>query len=202
MADPGTCPPPSDLDNAYRRFREFRLGRIQDRIFTYPSCFASEEAGFCPCEGSFWKTAWLYVRGILLGLVLKLPSNRAKAWLLRRLGARVGKRVYFCPGVWIDPLYPELLTIEDGVFLGSGAKVFLHDFGPDEFRAGRVFLREKSFIGGHAVIRCGVEIGHRAVVAACAVVTRDVPPGCTAVSPPARIVRRISCPPCPSQSDE
>jgi acetyltransferase-like isoleucine patch superfamily enzyme len=194
--------PPPDLKDAYQRFREFRLGRITDRVFTYPSCFASETTGFCPCEGSSWKTAWLYVKGILFGLVFKLPFNGPKVWLLRRLGARVGSKVYFCPGVWIDPLYPELLTIEDGVFFGSGVKVFLHDFGPDEFRAGKVLLRNRAFVGGHAVIRCGVEIGQRAVVAACAVVTRDVPPGCTAISPTARIVRRKPCPPCPSQFDE
>ena len=131
------------------------------------------------------KAAWLYAKWLLLGLVFKLPFNAWKVWLLRRLGARVGRKVYFCQGVWIDPMFPELLTIEDGVFFGTWAKVVLHDFGPDAFRAGKVFVRQGAFVGGLAVIRCGVEIGRGTVVAACAVVTRDVPPGCTAISPPA-----------------
>jgi len=201
MTDPAPSPPPDPKD-ALRRFREFRLGKTEDRVFIHPTCHPSEPTGFCPCEGSFWKAARLYAKGMLFGLVFKLPFNGLKAWLLRRAGARVGSKVYFCPGVWIDPLFPELLTVEDGVFFGSGAKVFLHDFGPDEFRAGKVLLRRGAFVGGLAVIRCGVEIGERAVVAACAVVARDVPPGCTAISPPARIVRRKPCPPCQSPSDE
>ena len=199
---PPPSAPPLGLGDAYRRFRDFRLGKTGERVFTYPSCFASESAGFCPCEGSSWRSTWLYVKAMLLGLLFALPFNGPKAGLLRLLGARVGRKVHFCPGVRIDPLYPELLTIEDGVFFGSGAKVFLHDFGPDEFRAGKVIFRNKAFVGGSAVIRCGVEIGQGAVVAACAVVTRDVPAGCTAISPPARIIRRKRCPPCPPPSDE
>jgi len=80
-------------------------------------------------------------------------------------------------------MFPELLTIEDGVLLGTGAKVCLHEFGIDQFRAGKVILRRGALVGGMAVIRCGVEIGAGAVVALSAVVTRDVPSGCTAISP-------------------
>ena len=192
----------SELKDARRRFREFRLGTTADRIFTHPTCHPTEPTGFCPCEGSFWNFAQVYAKGMLLELVFKLPFDGLKTWLLRRFGARVGSKVHFCPGVWIDPLFPELLTIEDGVYFGTGAKVFLHEFGPDEFRAGRVFLRRGAFVGGLAVIRCGVEVGAGGVVAACAVVARDVPPGCTALSPPARIVRREPCPECQPQSDE
>lgn len=190
------------MQDARRRFMEFRRGGTAERVFTHPTSHPSRPTGFCPCDRSVWKATWLYVRGALLVLVFTLPVNRLKAWLLRRLGARVGRGVYFCPGVWIDPSFPELLTIEDGVFLGSGAKVFLHEFGLNEFRAGKVILCRGALIGGLAVIRCGVEIGQRAVVAACAVVACDVPAGCTAISPPARIVRREPCPPCPSPSDD
>jgi hypothetical protein len=201
MTDQAPCPPPN-LKDAYRRFREFRLGKTEDRVFTHPTCHPSETTGFCPCEDSYRKATWLYAKGMLLELVFKLPFNGLKVWLLRRLGARVGSKVHFCPRVRIDALFPELLTIEDSVFFGSGAKVFLHEFGPDEFRAGKVLVRRGAFVGGLAVIRCGVEIGQRAVVAACAVVASDVPPGCTAISPPARIIRREPCPQCQPQSNE
>jgi hypothetical protein len=190
------------MQDARRRFREFRRGNTHERVFTHPTCHPAEATGFCPCDRSVWKATWLYARGMLLGWVFTLPFNTLKAWLLRRLGARIGRGVYFCPGVWIDPLFPELLTIEDGVFLGTGAKVSLHEFGLDEFRAGKVILRRGALIGGLAVVRCGVEIGEHAVVAGCAVVASDVPANCTAISPPARIVRREPCPSCPPPSDE
>ena len=202
MIEQSPSHPPPDLTDAYRRLRAFRLGQTDQRVFTHPTCHPSEATGFCPCEGSFWKASWLYAKGALLGLVFRLPSNGLKVWLLRRLGARVGRKVFFSAGVSIDPLFPELLTIEDNVFFGVGAKVFLHEFGVDEFRAGKVLVRRGAMVGGLAVIRCGVEIGAGAVVAACAVVARDVPAGCTAISPPARIVRRKSCPPCQSESGE
>lgn len=190
-----------DLADAYRRFREFRLGRTDQRVFTHPTSHPCQPSGFCPCEGSLAQAAWLYAKGLLLGLVFRLPFNGLKVWLLRRLGARVGKTVCFCHGVWIDPLFPELLTVEDGVYVGTGAKIFFHEFGIDAFRAGKVLVRRGAMIGGLAVIRCGVEIGEGAVVAACTAVTRDVPPGCTAVSPQTRILRREPCRESPSESD-
>lgn len=181
---------PPDLSEAYRRLREFRRGRTDKRVFTWATCHPSEPTGFCYCEGSAWRAMRFYAKALLLSLVFKVPWNGLKIWMLRRLGARVGRRVYFSPGVWIDPTFPELVTIEDGVFLGMGAKLFTHEFRIDEFRAGKVILRRGAFIGGFAVIPCGVEIGEGAVVAACSVADRDVPPGSTLISAPGRIVKR------------
>ena len=90
-----------------------------------------------------------------------MPWNCGKIWILRRLGARVGNGVYFAIGTWIDPNFPELLTIEDDVFFGMGAKIFTHECRIDEFRAGKVLIRRGAFIGGFAIIACGVEIGER-----------------------------------------
>jgi acetyltransferase-like isoleucine patch superfamily enzyme len=129
-------------------------------------------------------------KALLLATIFRLPWNAPKVWMLRRLGAHVGDRVYFSAGVWIDPTFPELLTIEDCVFFGMGAKVFTHEYRIDEFRAGKVFIRGGAFIGGFAIIGCGVEIGERGVVAACSVADRDVPAGATLIQSPARILRR------------
>ena len=49
MTDPTACPP-HGLKDAYRRFREFRLGKTDDRVFTHPTCHPSEATGFCPCD--------------------------------------------------------------------------------------------------------------------------------------------------------
>ena len=84
--------------------------------------------------------------------------------------------------------FADLLTIEDGVFIGAFARITLHEYRVDEFRAGRVLIRKGAFIGGSALIGCGIEIGEGATVAAGAGVGRDVPPGATAIGNPARIV--------------
>jgi len=82
------------------------------------------------------------------------------------MGARIGKNVHIAANVWIDPLYTKLLTIEDNVFIGLSAKIMLHEFRIDTFRVGKVILRKGAFIGGFALIGCGVEIGEGATVAA------------------------------------
>ena len=181
---------PTDLHDAYRRLREFRRGQTGDRLFINPTCHPAQPTGFCYCEGSLWRAICFYTKTMLLWLAFRLPANGPKVWMLRRLGARVGRGVYFSAGVWIDPTFPELITIEDGVFFGMCAKVFTHEFRIDEFRAGKVLIRRGAFIGGFAFIGCGVEIGEGAVVAACSVADRDVPPGATLIQSPARILRR------------
>ncbi len=194
MQDRTASDSPSDLEDAHRRLREFRLGRTEQRLFVHPTCHPSEKTGFCYCERSWWRATCFYLKAIVLGLVFKLPFNALKVWVLRRMGARIGDKVFFSAGVWIDPTFPELLTIQDNVFLGMGAKIFTHEYRIDQFRAGKVHIGRGAFVGGFAVIPCGIEIGEGAVVAACCVVHRDVPPGATLLSRPARIIRRAEAP--------
>lgn len=189
MPETTTSPAPTDLTDAYRRLREFRQGKSSERVFTHPTCHPALPTGFCFCEESLGRAVLFYAKALLLAAVFKLPLNWLKVWTLRRLGAHVGNQVYFSAGVWIDPMFPELLTIEDCVFFGMDAKILTHEFGIDQFRAGKVLIRQGAFIGGFATIRCGVEIGRRATVAACSVAYRDVPPGATLISAPPMIVK-------------
>jgi serine acetyltransferase len=189
MPETTTSPNPEDLMEAYRRLREFRQGKTNERVFTYPTRHPALPTGFCFCEKSLGRAMLFHLKAMLLALAFKLPLNGLKVWTLRRFGARVGNQVYFSAGVWIDPMFPELLTIEDCVFFGMGVKILTHEFGIDEFRAGKVLIRQGAFVGGFATIRCGVEIGRRAAVAACSVAYRDVPPGATLISAPPMIVK-------------
>jgi len=130
---------------------------------------------------------WFYFKSTLLLTALKLPFNTLKIALLRWSGAKVGRNVFISTEVSIDPAFPELLTIEDEVMVGGGARIFLHLFNRDYFQAGRVTLRKGAIIGAAALIGPGVEIGTGAVVALGAVVRRDVPAGKAAIGNPARI---------------
>lgn len=83
------------------------------------------------------------------------------------------------------------VTLEDDVFVGPNAT-----FGNDDFpRSGRhdrpllrTLVRRGVSIGGNATILPGIAIGKCAMVAAGAVVTRDVPPNTVVAGNPARIV--------------
>ncbi|MCK1313371.1 acyltransferase [Bradyrhizobium sp. 23] len=58
-----------------------------------------------------------------------------------------------------------------------------------------VVVRDKAWIGFNVSILKGVTIGEGAVVGACSVVTRDIPPYAVAVGNPARVVRELSASP-------
>ena len=181
-------PSSSELKEGRDRFARFLAGQTRDRQFSHPTCHPSQPTGFCPCDGPWLPRLWFYAKAWLLLTALKLAWNGPKLKLLRWRGARVGEHVFISTDVWIDPTFPQLLTIENDVMVGVGAKIALHEFGPGQFRAGRVTIRKGAIIGGFALIGQGVEIGEGAVVAGGAAVGRDVPPGKLAIGNPARIM--------------
>ena len=109
-------------------------------------------------------------------------------------GATIGRRckisshTFICDGV----------EIEDEVFVGHGV-IFINDRHPratntdgtlkdaQDWRMERTMVRRRASIGSGAVIMCGVEIGEGALVAAGALVTRNVAAGALAAGPPARV---------------
>jgi UDP-2-acetamido-3-amino-2,3-dideoxy-glucuronate N-acetyltransferase len=107
------------------------------------------------------------------------------------IGARckISSHTFICEGV----------HIEDEVFIGHGV-MFTNDRRPRAANADgspqseadwsveKTYVRKGASIGSNATIISGVTIGERALVAAGAVVTKDVPPGAVVAGVPARIV--------------
>jgi acetyltransferase-like isoleucine patch superfamily enzyme len=118
-----------------------------------------------------------------------LPFSSWKIALYRSLGVRIGRGVYIAPGVVIDPMFPELITLEDGCFLGMGCRLLTHEITADSIRAGRITVQAGAVVGGYATIRSGVRIGQRATVGCNSFVNRDVPPGTMVGGVPARELR-------------
>lgn len=154
--------------------------------------------------------------------VLTLPRyrtcNRVKSVYLRLLGARVGHRAVLYPGLWIMPVKGltlgddvdlargVLITGQGGVSIGSrtlvgyGARLVssnhhIPENGP-VFGAGHdhvpVRIGDDVWIGAGATVLPGTTIGDHAIVAAGAVVTRDVPAGGVVAGVPARLLRTRS----------
>jgi acetyltransferase-like isoleucine patch superfamily enzyme len=70
-----------------------------------------------------------------------------------------------------------------------------HPLDPSERRRGVVHqpitLKKNVWIGTAATILAGVTVGENSVVAAGAVVTKDVPPNCLVAGVPARVVKNL-----------
>jgi maltose O-acetyltransferase len=183
---------PPEMEAVRRRLADFLAGKTgdRDRIFRHPIGHPSQPSGLCECDGCALAVLRLYLRGVLMRLALVLPFNGLKVWTLRRMGATIGRNVFISIGAWIDPVYPQLVTIEDDVLIGMDARIMTHEFRMSEFRAGKVVIRRRAIIGGFAVVACGVEIGEGAEVAGGAVVAIDVPPNTVATGNPAFIWKR------------
>jgi UDP-2-acetamido-3-amino-2,3-dideoxy-glucuronate N-acetyltransferase len=129
-----------------------------------------------------------------------------------RLGASciVGRGAYVGPGVVIGDnvklqnyaLVYEPARLDDGVFIGPAA-VLTNDVYPrsvdpagrlkrgDDWEPKGVVVREGAAVGARAVVVAGVTIGRWSLVAAGAVVTKDVPDFALVAGVPARRIRWV-----------
>jgi acetyltransferase-like isoleucine patch superfamily enzyme len=97
---------------------------------------------------------------------------------------RIGSNVSIQSNVYI----PTNTTIEDNVFLGP-CSVLANDKYPVRVKYGLrgPILRKGASIGANSTILPGIEVGEGAMVAAGALVTKDVPPWKLAIGTPARV---------------
>lgn len=123
------------------------------------------------------------------------------ALLNKMRGVRIEhfRKVIISPFVTIDSIYPELVEIEDGVYITRGCFVLSH-FNPtdaiseimeiDSFKR-KVVIREGAFIGVNSVILPGVTVGRFATVRPGSVVASDVAEGSIVQGNPAVPVGRL-----------
>jgi acetyltransferase-like isoleucine patch superfamily enzyme len=105
----------------------------------------------------------------------------------------IGKNVTINKGATI--LSPGRVVIEDNVLIGPEVKITtvdhdLHD-RHNLFHFGKVTIKENAWICIGAIICPGVTIGKNAVVAAGAVVTKDVPDNVVVGGNPAKVIKKI-----------
>lgn len=106
----------------------------------------------------------------------------------------VGKNVFINSGCCFQD--QGGITIGDGSLIGHQV-VFAtvnHDLAPEKrgnMRCESIVLGKNVWVGAHATILQGVRIGDGAVIAAGAVVTKDVPSRTVAGGVPAKIIKNI-----------
>jgi acetyltransferase-like isoleucine patch superfamily enzyme len=132
----------------------------------------------------------------LASLWRKVASDLDWTEYLRRWGGvqHIGVNSLVMPTALMTD--PELVWIGDNVVL-SGCTLIGHDAsnrvmtiesGRVLEAGGPIIIREHVFVGFGAIVLPGVTIGPRAIVAAGAIVSKDVPPGSVVGGNPARVI--------------
>ena len=150
---------------------------------------------------------WEYAWPLLCGWTPK-PFNPWRLLVLRAFGARIHGRPFVHQRARIQ--IPWHLTLDDRACLGDRANAYSLDeieigegatiaqeaylcTGTHQFddpalplQTAKIVIGPYAFIGARAFLLPGVSVGERAVVGACAVVTKDVPARTVVVGNPAR----------------
>jgi serine O-acetyltransferase len=93
------------------------------------------------------------------------------------------------PGLYIGHFGPTLIHVEASIGTGCNISqgVNIGESGRGD-RRGVPVVGRRVYIGANAVVAGRIHVGDDSVIGANALVTRDVPPGCTVVGNPATVV--------------
>lgn len=114
--------------------------------------------------------------------------------ILKPSRTEIGTQVVF------DTMYPENITIEEGVIISAGSKIISHFMDPHKMTAedrlenkyptGKVIIKRNAYIGMNTLIIKPVTVGENAIVGAGSVVTHDIPDSEIWAGNPARCIGR------------
>ena len=127
----------------------------------------------------------------LVGVTIR----RVRIAYLRRMGVQIGDKAFISWGAWIDTRRGTVV-IGDGVTITNGSKILSHDHSQHKMGKGtaektRTTIGNGVVIGMNAIILPGVTVGDHSIVAAGAIVTKDVPPGSLVAGYAARVVKTL-----------
>lgn len=172
----------------------------------FPDAFSMNEAElmeFYNLYGSIGKLrlrAKILKNWILHSLAYSSPHSGFSIRMQKSRGVNIGKNCHFCPYVQIDLIYPQLVTIEDNVTLGTNCMIFAHmnptanlflKTGEYKRKVKPVTIKSGAVLTPGSIIMAGITIGENSIVSPGSVVTQDVPDYCVVVGNPARIVKKI-----------
>lgn len=182
----------AEIKKQYQNDREALRSWWQGKRNT-PFVMKKREGGYCACYllfDSFPANLGLAWRYGLNWLAERMPFSCLKVWLYKRVGVKIGQDVFISPGVVIDPIFPELVELQEGCVLGLHCMVLTHEYTHEESRVGRVVIGKNSVIGARAIIRSGITVGQGCTVGINSFVNRDVPDGAAVGGVPARPISR------------
>lgn len=152
----------------------------------------------------------------VLDMIMCFPCHIIRIMFLRSLRMKIGKHSAVCRRVDIRTPYrisigsyttinkKVVLDGRGGIEIGDCVDIaqdvniwsLQHDYNSSTYatKGAKVVIEDFVWIASRATILPGITIGRGAVIGACSVVTKDIPPMCIAAGNPARIIgKREDC---------
>jgi acetyltransferase-like isoleucine patch superfamily enzyme len=120
--------------------------------------------------------------GVKFSVISKQPEKPARLTIGKHSSVGDRTQIHCCNNI----------TIGDKVLISWGVNIlenYYHSTSDNAVKSAPIIIENKVWIGCNAIILAGVTIGKGSVVAAGAVVTKDVPPGKLVAGNPAEIIR-------------
>ena len=126
-----------------------------------------------------------------------------RPYLWKKMGCKVGKKVFIGYGVWFDFNNSHLIEIGNNVHITNMCLLLCHQRDIDQYKVGddasalpyikdKIILEEGVMIGMNTTIMPGVRIGQGSIIGANSLVVKDIPSWVIAVGNPAKIIRNIN----------
>ena len=136
---------------------------------------------------------------ILHSIAYSSPHPGVTKAMQKARGVKIGENCHIAPYVQFDWLYPDQISIEDNVAIGSNTMIFAHvNIGTNVFlkskyprTVSKVIIKSGAWINPGCIITAGVTIGENSIISVGSVVTNDVPDNCIVAGNPARIIKKI-----------
>lgn len=123
-----------------------------------------------------------------------------RPWLLRCLGAKVGKGVFIGDHCRFDLSHADHIILEDNVHIASGTRILCHlrnlsdyhvgdDYSKLPYRLGAVHFQKGSCVGMESMVMPGVTVGEGSIIGTASLVAKDIPAWCIAVGAPTKAVK-------------
>jgi len=155
------------------------LGRVYELVRRRP---APRYLRHLSLAMAVWKPVRKYLNVSVIPLI---PFNCLRILGYRLIGYRIGKRVFIGMRCYMDDFAPSRTTIEDNVTISYAVVFATHGVGVQDRE---IILRRGCYIGTHATVLGGADVGRWATVAAGALVNKPVPPFAVVAGVPARVL--------------
>ena len=154
--------------------------------------------------GNFFRNIYNALLLNMMNWVIFEPINprMLRPFLLKRLGAKVGKGVFIGDNVRFDLNHADLITIEDYAHITGGCRLLCHQrdltnycIGDNaallKYKLGKIYIGKGVMVGMETMIMPGVTIGNGAIVGAMSLVSKDIPAWTIATGRPAKVVKQV-----------